>query len=260
MPEPPWSRMARIDSRAGSTATSARATEPSGANLTCTAANSPVMPLPGRQRSNHIGSDGKRFDSRGWRGCRIRLEPATRATQHGAFRLHPAQPAPDGGQSRAAGLRARGSYQQIGATSGANVRQATSVTEFVDTATVARSRHTLKLGADLRREALDILSPPNPAGAYSFNAGATGNSVAALLLGHVNAFSIDLQPEALQPRARIAEFFATDEWNVSTRLTVNAGTRYTLNFPSTEKHDRGAIFNLRRQVLDFPHTARELES
>ena len=138
-------------------------------------------------------------------------------------------------------LYAVAGYQQIGATAGANVRQTTSVTEFVDTATVARGRHTLQFGTDLRREALDVLSPPNPAGAYSFTSAAMGNAIAALLLGHVSAFSIDIQPGALQPRAHIAEFFATDSWRLSPRLTINAGSRYTLNFPSTERHDQGAV-------------------
>jgi hypothetical protein len=40
---------------------------------------------------------------------------------------------------------------------------------------------------------------------------------------------------------------------------LNIGTRYTLNFPSTEVHDQGAVFNLNTLVLQFPHTARELE-
>lgn len=149
-------------------------------------------------------------------------------------------------------------FQQIGPVAGATDRFTTSVTEFTDTATTVRGRHTLKFGADLRREALDVLNPPNPDGSYSFNAAATGNSVASLLLGQVNGFSIDIQKYVLQPRADIAEFFATDEWRVTERLTANIGTRYTLNFPSTEAHDRGAIFNLDTQVLDFPHTAREL--
>jgi hypothetical protein len=74
----------------------------------------------------------------------------------------------------------------------------------------------------------------------------------------VNAFSIDIQKQVIQPRAHIAEFFVGDDWKVSPRLTLNLGTRYTLNFPSTEKNDQGAVFNLNTQVLDFPHTAREL--
>ncbi|HZT31489.1 MAG TPA: hypothetical protein VFA33_16490 [Bryobacteraceae bacterium] len=158
-------------------------------------------------------------------------------------------------------------YQQIGPTSAANSRFTTSVTEYLDTFSMVRGRHTLKFGADIRREALDVLNPPNPTGSYAFTAIGTnnparpisGNALASLLLGQVNAFSIDIQPQPLQERAHIAEFFAGDDWKVSSRLTLNLGTRYTLNFPSTEVHNRGAIFNLGTQVLDFPHTARELE-
>ena len=92
----------------------------------------------------------------------------------------------------------------------------------------------------------------------SFTSG-TGNPLASLLLGQVNAFTIDIQNEALRDRAHFAEFFVGDDWKVTDRLTLNLGTRYTLNFPSTEVHNHGAIFNLKTQVLDFPHTARELE-
>jgi hypothetical protein len=40
---------------------------------------------------------------------------------------------------------------------------------------------------------------------------------------------------------------------------LSLGTRYTLNFPSTEVNRHDAVFNLSTQVLDFPRTARELE-
>ncbi len=150
-------------------------------------------------------------------------------------------------------------YQQVGPTSAANNKFTTSVTEYLDTFSVIRGRHTIKFGTDIRREALDVLNPPNPTGSFTFNTSGTGNSVASLLLGQVNAFTIDIQSQALLQRAHIAEFFIGDEWRVSDRLTLNLGTRYTLNFPSTEVHDHGAVFNLQTQVLDFPHTARNLE-
>ncbi len=157
-------------------------------------------------------------------------------------------------------------YQQIGPTTAANTNFTTSVTEFLDTYSVVRGRHTLRFGTDLRREALDIVNPANPTGSYAFtttgtdsSTGAGGNALASLLLGQVNAFSIDIQNQALEERAHIAEFFAGDEWKASERLTVNVGTRYTLNFPSTEAHGHDAVFNLQTQVLDFPHTGRELE-
>ncbi len=157
-------------------------------------------------------------------------------------------------------------YQQIGPTTAANTNFTTSVTEFLDTFSMVHGRHTFKFGMDLRREALDIVNPANPTGSYAFtttgtdsSSGASGNALASLLLGQVNAFSIDIQNQALHERAHIAEFFAGDEWKVSDRLTLNLGTRYTLNFPSTETNNHGAVFNLNTQVLDFPHTARNLE-
>ena len=158
-------------------------------------------------------------------------------------------------------------FQQIGPTTAANSRFTTSITEYLDTFTLARGRHTIKFGTDIRREALDVINPPNPTGSFAFTTTGTnsptvtgsGNALASLLLGQVNAFTIDIQKNVIQPRAHIAEFFAADDWKVTPRLTLNLGTRYTLNFPSTEVHNQGAIFNLNTQVLDFPHTARDLE-
>jgi len=158
-------------------------------------------------------------------------------------------------------------FQQIGPTTAANSKFTTSITEFLDTFTLVRGRHTFKFGTDIRREALDVLNPPDPTGSFAFATTGTnsstvsgsGNALASLLLGQVNAFTIDIQKNVIQPRAHIAEFFASDDWKVSPRLTLNIGTRYTLNFPSTEKNGQGAVFNLNTQVLQFPHTARELE-
>jgi hypothetical protein len=42
-----------------------------------------------------------------------------------------------------------------------------------------------------------------------------------------------------------------DDFKASPRLTINAGLRYTLNFPSTDAGDQGAVFNLQTQQLEF---------
>ena len=158
-------------------------------------------------------------------------------------------------------------FQQIGPTTAANSRFSTRVAQLLDTFTLIRGHHTMKFGADIRREALDVLNPPNPTGSFGFTTTGTnspavagsGNALASLLLGQVNAFSIDIQRERIQPRASVAEFFAGDEWKLSPGLSANLGVRYTLNFPSTEVRNQGAVFNLQTQVLEFPHTARDLE-
>jgi hypothetical protein len=88
--------------------------------------------------------------------------------------------------------------------------------------------------------------------------------LASFLLGQVDKYSIDLQPKVIRPRAAIQELFIQDDWKATGRLTFNAGVRYTLNHPSTEADNQGAVFNLGTQKLEyagedgFPRSARKL--
>ena len=171
-------------------------------------------------------------------------------------------------------------FQQLGSSANTNTDFTTDVTEFYDAVSYNLGKHSFKFGADFRRERLDVLQPPSPTGQFTFNqvltnstgaAGApsglaslTGNAFASFLLGQVQNFSIDLQPEVLKPRAQFLELFAQDDFRVTKRLTLNLGVRYTLNFPSIEKDNRAAVFNTTTQTLDYlgqngsPEAAREL--
>ena len=163
-------------------------------------------------------------------------------------------------------------FQQLGPPANTDSSFRTDVTEIADTAAWQHGRHTLKFGIDNRISRLDVLQPPSPTGSFTFSTlftnlngvTGTGNALASFLLGQVQQFSIDLQQHVLQPRAWFQEWFVQDDWKLTSRLTMNIGTRYTLNFPSTEANDRGAVFNLQRQELQFlgkdgfPHSAREL--
>ena len=171
-------------------------------------------------------------------------------------------------------------FQQLGSNTNTATDFSTDVTEIYDAVSYQRGRHSFKFGGDFRRQRLDVLQPPSPTGQFTFNqvltnstgasgapsglASLTGNAFASFLLGQVQNFSIDLQPEILRPRAKFLELFAQDDLRFNSRLTLNLGVRYTLNFPSTEKNNRAAVFNLETQKLDYlgqngnAESAREL--
>jgi len=151
-------------------------------------------------------------------------------------------------------------YQQLGSPPNTASNFSTNVTEIADTLTWVVGRHTWKVGADWRWERLDVIQPPSPTGSFRFNAlgsdlpgtANTGTPLASFLLGQVQNFSVDLQQSAIRERAHFAEHFVQDDWKVANRLTVNAGLRYTLNFPSREINGQTAVFNLDTQQLEYP--------
>ena len=163
-------------------------------------------------------------------------------------------------------------YQQLGSPPNTAARFGTSVTQVANTLTWLRGRHTVKAGADLRWSRLNVVQPPSPTGVFTFTTlftdlpgvAGTGTPLASFLLGQVQHFSIDLQRDQIRHRAHVQEYFVQDDWRVSDRLTVNAGLRYTLNFPSVEAQDRGAVFDLATERLEFlgrdgrPRSARRL--
>jgi hypothetical protein len=169
-----------------------------------------------------------------------------------------------------------GGYQQLGSPSNTATDFSTSVTEIADTLTWLKGRHSVRIGADLRWERLNVVQPPSPTGQFTFSnlftnlpidavtAANTGTPLASFLLGQVQQFSIDLQSEEIRNRAHVQEYFAQDDWRLSDRVTVNGGVRYTLNFPSTEENDQAAVFNLQTRLLEYlgrdgqPRAARQL--
>jgi len=151
--------------------------------------------------------------------------------------------------------------QQLGSTSGAFSNYETAVTQLLNSLSIARGAHFIKVGADVRWYQLNAIAPGSPTGAFAFTTTGTnlqgasgstgGNAIASFLLGQVDNFAIDLQETKMRPRDHIAEFFAQDDWKVSNRFTANVGARWTLAFPSTEKNNQGAIFNLQTQQLQY---------
>jgi len=160
-----------------------------------------------------------------------------------------------------------GGFQQLGLSANTASDFCTDVTEIFDAFSNQRGRHSLKFGLDWRWERLDVIQPPSPTGNFNFStlftnsqalptigtalSSFSGNALASFLLGQVQTFSIDIQQNVSRPRAHIQEYFVQDDFKASSRLTINAGVRYTLNFPSTEANNQGAVFNLQTQKLDY---------
>jgi hypothetical protein len=150
-------------------------------------------------------------------------------------------------------------FQQLGPSASTFAQFQTAVWQLVDTVSFTRGRHAFKAGIDYRWYQLNTVSPPNPTGSFAFTTTGTdqqgvtnsGNAFASFLLGQVDTFQIDLQTSKIRPRDHIQEYFAQDDWKVSDRLTLNLGARWTLHFPSTEKNNQGAVFNLGTQQLDY---------
>ena len=163
-------------------------------------------------------------------------------------------------------------YQQLGSPANTASDFNTGVTEIADSLSWTKGRHAFKIGADLRWQRLNVIQPPSPTGSFTFSSlftdlpgvANTGTPLASFLLGQVQQFSIDLQQDQIRNRAHFQEYFIQDDWRLSDRITLNAGVRYTLNFPSTEVNDQSALFNLQTQHLDYvgqsgeSHAARQL--
>jgi hypothetical protein len=163
-------------------------------------------------------------------------------------------------------------FQQMGSPVNTNSDFTTDVTQIVDTFSIQVGRHSIKAGLDFRWERLDVIQPPSPTGTFRFTTQTTdlpgttgtGNALASFLLGQVQNYAVDLQDSILQPRAHIQEYFVQDDFRAGSKLMINAGIRFTFNFPSTELNNQGAVFNLETEKLEylgqngFPESAREL--
>jgi hypothetical protein len=91
-------------------------------------------------------------------------------------------------------------------------------------------KHALKFGAEYRKGANDEIRDRGSSGNFAFSPLLTGNSLATFLLGDANTASIQVS-DKIPSRASYGALYVQDDWRISTRLTVNLGLRYEVEFP-----------------------------
>jgi hypothetical protein len=114
--------------------------------------------------------------------------------------------------------------------------------------------HSLKIGADFRTYFINQLQNTQASGNLNFTTTYTqgsdpfqasptaGFGFAAFLLG-IPSGSIAIQP-AIASKSSYQAFYLQDDWKITSRLTLNLGARYDLNFPRLERYNRVSIFDL----------------
>ena len=102
--------------------------------------------------------------------------------------------------------------------------------------------HSLKLGTDIRRQALDDFADNNSRGFWNFTTSCGGvtypNGIAAMLDGCVNTFTKAYGPLFLENRINEINVYAQDDWRVFDTLTLNLGVRYEYVEAPHEAQDR----------------------
>src|SRR5512133_2137779 len=109
--------------------------------------------------------------------------------------------------------------------------------------------HNLRYGAEFRVMQENNYDYGNVSPAINFNSSWTkgpldsnaaapiGQGLASFLFGLPTAGSVDRNASYAQQN-KYGALFVQDEWKVSRRLTVNAGMRYELELPVTERYNR----------------------
>jgi Carboxypeptidase regulatory-like domain/TonB dependent receptor-like, beta-barrel len=125
----------------------------------------------------------------------------------------------------------------FGTASGSPIRRTNELVQVVDTLSHQAGAHALRAGADFLYNDTTITYPRAVRGAYTFS------SMASFLAGVYNNAGFTQtfgDPVVAQANPNLG-VFVQDEWHASSRLTVNAGLRYDLQFLETIETDANNV-------------------
>ncbi|MEO8593171.1 MAG: TonB-dependent receptor [Candidatus Solibacter sp.] len=109
--------------------------------------------------------------------------------------------------------------------------------------------HNMTFGADYRRQQINRNSDPNARGQFTFNgastalvvngiaAPGTGFDFASFLLGYPDTSALRYGNSSLYFRTANYDLYATDDWRISQKFSLNFGLRWDYGSPITELYD-----------------------
>jgi hypothetical protein len=126
------------------------------------------------------------------------------------------------------------------------------VWQAADDLTWINGRHSLKFGADIRREAMRIAFINRPNGDLTFSGGISGNAAADFLLGLPAQARATTQQAIQDGYGWLFAGYAQDEFRVTPHFTLNLGVRYELPTPFIDVNDAITGFRTGVQSQKFP--------
>jgi len=143
-------------------------------------------------------------------------------------------------------------YNGVWSTSGtgSTIIDRNDVYSIIPSLTKIWHSHTLKFGAEVRRNTHNYYQQNSPSGTFSFDAlmtsanpfaaAGTGNGFASFLLGDGTGGGVT-QNNLVAAQNIYRAFYAGDQWQITSRLTFNYGVRFEQMGPWSERYDRMTV-------------------
>ncbi len=129
--------------------------------------------------------------------------------------------------------------------------QANNTYQWSDNFSKVMGHHTLKVGASIHLDQVNINPDAVYNGSFLFQGTETGSDFADFLLGIASSYNQG-DSRAFYLRNRYAGLFAQDSWQIQPKLTLNFGLRWDLLPPWREKFNQLQTLVLGQQSVVYP--------
>lgn len=129
--------------------------------------------------------------------------------------------------------------------------------QLIDNLSWTRGSHSLKIGAEIRRDRYDVVGANSIRGTFTIQNQATGYGFSDYMLGYLSSTNSTAGLAQSQLRATSQAYFIADNWKVRPNLTIEAGLRYEYTPAWSSKGDNFVNMLIPHFVLT-PNAPKEL--